>query len=140
MAGAPRFSNTLGHGDYFGEVAFLYRCRRTSTVTSKLYSTLGCVDADTITGLIRDFPELKDHMKKEIVEIYDDDLKLFLVDALRQIDYLESASEEILVQLAYLCVPDIREKGSILYRMDEDVDQQINDELVIVFDGAIELY
>ena len=44
------------------------------------------------------------------------------------------------MQLAYFCNAEIKEKGSTLYNMDDDVDQQINDELVIVFDGSIELY
>lgn len=32
------------------------------------------------------------------------------------------------------------EKGQTLYNMDEDPEKQVTDEIIIVFDGAIELY
>ena len=44
------------------------------------------------------------------------------------------------MQLAYNCKAEIKEKGHILYNMDDDPDQQITDEIIIVFDGSIELY
>ena len=71
----------------------------------------------------------------DIVNIYDDDLKLFLVASLRKIDYLANVPEEILIQLAYNCEPEIKEKGSMLYNMDEDPDYMVNDEIIIMFDG-----
>ena len=37
------------------------------------------------------------------MNIYDDDLKLFLTASLRKIDYLANCTEEVLVQLAYVC-------------------------------------
>ena len=79
-------------------------------------------------------------MKNEIVRVYDDDLKLFLMHALRRVDYLSDLKDEILCQLAYLCVGDIKEKGSVLYNMDDEEDKQVKDELIIIFDGAVELY
>ena len=42
--------------------------------------------------------------------------------------------------MAYTCNAEIKEKGSILYNMDEEYDEQITDEFVIVFEGQIELY
>ena len=66
-------------GDYFGEVSFLFNCRRTSTIKSKLYATLGCINDRVMLDLLRDFPEFKAHLKNDVVKLYDDDLKLFLV-------------------------------------------------------------
>ena len=34
----------LESGDYFGEISFLYNCRRSATIKAKLYATLGCID------------------------------------------------------------------------------------------------
>ena len=96
-----------------------------------------------MTEMLRDFPDFKNHLKSDIVKIYDDDLKLFLTATLRKIDYLsdhDKVPDEIIVQLAYACNAEIKEKGSMLYNMDEDPDEQINDEIIIVFDGSIELY
>jgi len=92
LRGAPEPSRSqskkLVSGDYFGEVAFLFKVRRTSTIKAKLYATLGCIDATNMTEMLRDFPDFKNHLKNDIVKIYDDDLKLFLVASLRKIDYL----------------------------------------------------
>lgn len=87
-----------------------------------MYATLGCVDHETFNSILRDFPDFRKHLKNDIVKIYDDDLKLFLVASLRKIDYLSIVPEEILVQLAYNCKAEIKEKGHILYNMEEDPD------------------
>ena len=116
-------SKKLESGDYFGEVAFILNCKRTSTIKAKLYATLGCIDHITMLDMLRDFPDFKRHLLNDIVNIYDDDLKLFLTATLRKIDYLADVEEEIIVQLAYMCCPEIKEKGSLLYSMDEDPDE-----------------
>ena len=74
------------------------------------------------------------------MRLYDDDVKLFLTHCFRSIDYLRDTPQEILVNLAYLCNAEIKEKGSMLFNMDEDPDEQIVDEMIIVFDGSIELF
>ena len=86
----------LGPGDYFGEVAFLFDCNRTSTIKAKLYSSLGALNHDKINHLMNEFPLFKTQMKNEIVRVYDDDLKLFLMHALRRVDYLSDLKDEIL--------------------------------------------
>ena len=90
--------------------------------------------------LMNDHPMFAEHMRSDIIKTYDDDLKLFLMNALKRVDYLKDATDDILVQLAYCCVPDIKEKGVHLQNVQEDPEQQINDEMVIIFDGMIELY
>ena len=90
--------------------------------------------------LLRDYPLFKRHLKNDVVKIYDDDLKIFLTTSLRKIDYLKDVSDEILVELAYNCNADIKEKGSMLYNAEDDPEIQITDEIIIVFDGSIELY
>ena len=113
----------LVSGDYFGEVSFLYKCRRTATVKAKLYATLGCIGHENMNEILRDYPNFRNHLQNDIVKIYDDDLKFFLTAALRKIDYLANVKDEVLVQLAYSCKAEIKEKGHILYNMDEDPDQ-----------------
>ena len=130
----------LVSGDYFGEVSFLYNCRRTSTVKAEVYATLGQIDHNVMNEMLRDYKFFKDHLLNDVIKIYDDDLKLFLVASLRKIDYLSRVSEDILVQLAYSCSGEIREKGSKLFDMDEEYEEQVTDELIIVFEGQIELY
>lgn len=73
--------------------------------------------------MMREFPDFKSHMKHDIVNVYDDDLKLFLLETLCKVDYLANVSKEILVNLAYVCNAEIKEKGSMLYSMDEDTEE-----------------
>ena len=113
----------LVSGDYFGEVSFLYNCRRTSTVKAEVYATLGQIDHNVMNEMLRDYKFFKDHLLNDVIKIYDDDLKLFLVASLRKIDYLSRVSEDILVQLAYSCSGEIREKGSKLFDMDEEYEE-----------------
>ncbi len=49
----------LVSGDYFGEVSFLYKCRRTATIKAKLYATLGVIDHVLFPQIIRDYPDFK---------------------------------------------------------------------------------
>ena len=92
----PAFKKLLGPGDYFGEVAFLFDCNRTSTIKAKLYSTLGALNHGQINSLMNDYGLFKTQLKNEVVRVYDDDLKLFLMHALRRVDYLSNLKDEIL--------------------------------------------
>jgi len=56
-----------------------------------------------MTEMLRDFVDFKQHLKNEVVKIYDDDLKLFLISCLKKIDYLAEVPQEILCQIAYSC-------------------------------------
>ena len=79
-------------------------------------------------------------MKKDCLIKYDDDLKLFLTKSLSKIDYLRNATPEILLSLAFACEAEIKEASYLLYDMEQEYINQINDEMIIVFDGCIELY
>ncbi len=59
--------------------------------------------------IMTEFPLFTHYMRNDIIKNYDDDLKLFLMAALRRIDYLADVSDDILVQLAYNCIPEIKE-------------------------------
>ena len=48
----------LRAGDYFGEIALLYGCQRTSTVISTKYSTLATLTRPRFKEISTEFPEL----------------------------------------------------------------------------------
>lgn len=68
---------TLFPGDYFGEVGFIYNSRRTSSVTSTNYTTLGQISKHDIEEFFILFPFFKKEMIQKILR-YDDNLKIFL--------------------------------------------------------------
>ena len=54
---------TLKKGDYFGEVSLIYDLRRTASVTSKNYCTLGKLDLKTLHSILANFP----HFRKALI-------------------------------------------------------------------------
>jgi CRP-like cAMP-binding protein len=118
----------------------LYKCARTATVKSKLYSTIGRIEAGKFTDLVQTFPLFRRHLCKVIQYTYDDDLKIFLMESLKRIDYLAKVKDSILIEICYNMLPEIKEKGSILYKADVDEEEMVTDEMVIIFDGSIEIY
>jgi hypothetical protein len=74
-------------GDYFGEIAFLYNSRRSTSVTSTNYTTLGRIAENDVKHLFETYPFLKQELIQRTIR-YDDDLKIFLESALKTIDYL----------------------------------------------------
>ena len=61
------------------------------------------------------------------------------MQSLRRVDYLEKVSLEVIVNLAFVTQHEVREKGSVLYDM-EVANEATQDEMLIVFDGVIDLY
>ena len=53
-----------------------------------MYASVGCIGAHITEKLLNEFGLFKDFLKDYVTRYYDDDLKLFLVEALRKIDYL----------------------------------------------------
>ena len=47
---------TLRPGDYFGEIALMYGCKRTADVTSNKYSTLAMLNRANYRELLFEFP------------------------------------------------------------------------------------
>ena len=81
---------------------------------------------------------------------YDDDLKLFLVEALKKVDYLSELDEVTLCHLAFKCKGEIIEKDCMLYSAGDHEDCEASPEeqqkmlkrheLAIIFDGKVELF
>ena len=74
-------------GDHFGEIALLYKARRSSSVVSTNFTTLAKMTAEDFENLLSKFPSLKE-LFLERVEEYDENLKLFFERALLSIDFL----------------------------------------------------
>lgn len=49
----------LRPGEYFGEIALIYGCKRTATVTSLKYSTLAKLNKSDYQDILIEFPDLK---------------------------------------------------------------------------------
>lgn len=84
---------TLYPGDFFGEIAFLYNSKRSTTVKAKNYTTIGKISKEDVDFLLGEFPFFKTELIKRTIR-YDDDLKLFLESTLKTIEYLHNVPDE----------------------------------------------
>ena len=73
----------------FGEVAVLYGCRRTATVKAEQYNECAYLTNEQFWDMMNSYQVLKKFFKKQIRENYDDELRIFLVSCLREIDYFK---------------------------------------------------
>lgn len=79
----------IQHGQYFGEISYLYKTCTSATVTAVNYSTIGLLEhekADELFDIV--CPEYKKHVEDNIMKNYHDEQREFLLKALRRIDYL----------------------------------------------------
>lgn len=102
-------------GDFFGEIAMIYRERRSTSVVSSNYTTLGKISTFKMNEAFAKFPDLKTFMIERIKE-YDDNLKIFFERALCSIDYLQGVQSEVMNELIFSFIPVHYEKGSIIFK------------------------
>ena len=146
-------------GDMFGEVALLYGCRRTSTVMSMQYSSCAFLRYEQFQTICQGHPIFKKYLKQQILSNYDDELRIFLVTCLQQIDYLKGLDEDILIHISMNMVANDASKNAYLINAvdpdkkkdifaDEndikgdddyygDGEEQIGSNLVIIYDGKL---
>ncbi len=111
---------TLPIGTLFGEVSAIYGCKRSSSVQSIVYGSCARIHAANFNEVLDEFPEMRTHVIENQIQKYDDELKLFLVKALRQIDYLQEVDEEILIHLAFMMNSKKHKAGDYLYTKNKD--------------------
>ena len=104
----------LKESDYFGEVSMAHDSVRSATVTTKNYCTIGKLQVDTIYEMCSNYPFFKESIMDNITR-YDDQLKIFLMTALRDIDYLADIDEETIQAIALSMKFDWLEPGIVIY-------------------------
>ena len=80
------FVKTLHPGEYFGEIALITKQRRSATVKTKNYTTIGSIDEETFSEMCYLFPDvflnIKTNMKK-----YQDRYKVWQKVQLAKVSY-----------------------------------------------------
>lgn len=121
-------------GEIFGEVAFLYNEKRTATVTSNNYCTLGKIPKDDVYEVLEMFPFVKTELLKRTCQ-YDDDVKMFLECALKTIPYLRDVPDDTINKLIYSMTFAKFDKGQKLMQTEDKSNM-----MQIVQNGMIEMY
>jgi CRP-like cAMP-binding protein len=94
----------LHPGSYFGEVSILFDSLASATVKTLNYGLIGGIPKDKMLDLFNRHPLYESEMKKTVIRSYHDDLRCFILTALRRIEFLsseENASEDMLYELAF---------------------------------------
>lgn len=121
-------------GDYFGEIAFLYNSKRSTSVTSTNYTTLGKIAESEVKNLFETYPFLKEELTKRTIT-YDDDLKIFLESALKTIDYLKDVPEKTINRIIFSMTFAKFDKGSRIFQVDE-----VSHIMQIIQNGMVEIF
>lgn len=124
----------LKPGHYFGEISLLYGCRRTATVYSRNYSTLGRISRESIMEIQSDNPAFMLKVKQRVLE-YSDPNKTFLMQTLNKIEFLNGIDEEILTEILYSFRKTNYKGGSTILKVDQNADK-----FMVVYDGIVEFY
>jgi len=92
---------TLESGHFFGEISALYGCKRSATVRAIDYCVYGELDPKETQVIFDMDPAVKRRFEKHAADTYDDRTRCFLLQSLRQVDYLEDAPFELLSEMVY---------------------------------------
>jgi hypothetical protein len=98
----------------FGEVALLFRTKRTASVRVKDRCTVGALDAENVVELLRNFPQVENWMREETTR-YNDNWKKYQINILTRVDYFEPLPYAIREELHYKLVLENYEKGTKLF-------------------------
>lgn len=123
----------LSVGDHFGEISVIYNCKRSATVVSNKYATIGCLPKSKYKQLLFKYQEINDLFMEKLYT-YDDSLKLFKEDRLRQTPYFKHASEESLHHALFGLKHEIYEKGHVFLDEETPVDK-----FFIIKDGLVDI-
>ena len=129
-----RFVRTLSPGQHFGEIALLTGSKRTATIQTKNYSTIGMVSQENFNELLHIFPDIKKKLNDSLVQ-YQDKYKQWLKSQLPNIVYFNSLRTNMLETLVYKLQQESFEEGQIIFKNGD-----ILDKVYILADGSVDTY
>lgn len=115
LRNAEKVVRYLYPSDYFGEIAMIYKERRSTSVSSNNYTSMGKIGVDKMGELFFKYPEVKALFLEKIKE-YDDNLTLFFQRAVLSIEYLADANMDIQNDIIFSFIPEYFEKGSLVFK------------------------
>jgi CRP-like cAMP-binding protein len=124
----------LRPGDHFGELSLIYGCRRTATVTSRNYSTLGKISKDLVFQIHSDNPGFLKHLKDGCMN-YKDPNKKFMQTAMSKIEFFNGINPAASTEIMYSFRKSTYKAGHVLFKQDQNADC-----LTIVYEGIVEFY
>ena len=98
----------------------IYKCRRTATVISRNYNTMARLEELPFRELVSEFPEYTKHLLMHM-KTYKDKMKKFLVEMIKRVPYITKVHDDTIHDIIYGLKTKQYEKGTILYKPDDDI-------------------
>jgi CRP-like cAMP-binding protein len=127
-------NNLITTGDHFGEISLIYKCKRTSTVLSRNYNTMGRLSYVDWRFLINEFPSYVSFLKKNLFK-YNDERKQFMLGLLEQVEYIQKLSKGIKHDIIYTFEEKWYEQGQMIQKVGQQVDS-----ILFVQYGEVDVY
>ncbi|CDW83695.1 cyclic nucleotide-binding protein [Stylonychia lemnae] len=115
------------------EVSLIYNCRRTATVTANNYCTLARLSINTYRTIANKHPIWVKEMKEQIF-VYDDDVKVFMQENLKKVQYLKSLDEDIFHEVMFNFTQETFDRGAFLFKESEQ-----SNAMFVVKNGIVEI-
>ena len=128
---------TLRPGDFFGEISLLFGCRRSATVKSRSYCGCSFLTNKDFRALIANHGFFKKYLIMNIMKSYHDELRVFLVTCLKEIDYLKDTKEDVLTHLAINMIAQQANKDSLLFNAEDSFKSSESTAITIIYSGKL---
>ena len=128
---------TLRPGDFFGEISLLFGCRRSATVKSRSYCGCSFLTNKDFRQLIANHGFFKKYLIMNIMKSYHDELRVFLVTCLKEIDYFKDTKEDVLTHLAINMIAQQANKDSLLFNAEDSFKSSESTAITIIYSGKL---
>ena len=133
--GREQVIKILGEGDHFGEIALIYKCKRSATVISSNYNTFARILKPRFREVISEFPEYEQCLKANAIKNYRDKKIQFILRMIKRVEYLAKHDDEVLYDLMFSLQPKTFEKDSIVL-----AEENAANALYFIEEGILEVY
>ena len=86
------------------------------------------------------YPMFQKYLRNRITDFYADESKIFLVECLQKVSYLQGLPQNILIDIAYQMEIDSKEPGGRFFDADKEVSAMFLQEMIIVYSGVLYNY
>ena len=126
----------LMNGDHFGELALIYKCRRTATVVSRNYNTMARLTYPQLRSIINEYPLYLKYLKQYLFH-YDDEKKKFLLNLIKKVFYFKAGlkTQDYIHDTIYSLKPVFYERGTIILK-----EQEVVKTVMFIEHGMVEVY
>lgn len=108
--GREQVIGILKEGEHFGEIALIYKCKRSATVISSNYNTFARILKPRFREVISEFPEYETCLKNNAIKNYRDKKIQFILRMIKRVEYLAKHDDEVLYDLMFSLTPKPFEK------------------------------